>query len=167
VTDRDSFAELVEQIRTDVGAAAGALLALVGSREMLLVADQVHAHAVMWAANLLGDDDRLAAQTVIDLVSVLFPGDADPRTEWWRTPLGQAAARSTGYPSAEAVSYSVAGGMLGCSKQYIGKMVAAGRLHRGPAGGVTMTSVQAVLNKPSSAPAAEARRGGLASDDEP
>lgn len=148
MTDRDVFAELTEQLRDDVGAVAGNLVALLGpSAEPRMLEQLVNARAEMWAANLLGDDDRLAAQTVIDLACVLFPGDAAPGADWWRTPLGQAAARSTGAPAAETVSYSVAGAMLGCSKQYIGKLVGDGRLRRGGNGGVTMTSVRAILNR--------------------
>jgi hypothetical protein len=163
VTDRDAFAELVEQLRADLAAAAGALLALVGpSREMLLVEQQVHSRAEMWASDLLGDDDRLAAQTVIDLVNVLFPGDTGPGSDWWRTPLGQAAARSTGYPGADVVSYSVAGAMLGCSKQYVGKLADAGRLERGSSGGVTTASVRAILKagRGQTAPRKPARQAG-------
>lgn len=163
MTDRDAFADLVEQLQADIGAAAGALLALLGpSGEMLLVEQQVHSHARMWASDLLGDDDRLAAQTVIDLVNVLFPGDTGPGADWWRTPLGQAAARSTGYPDADVVSYSVAGAMLGCSKQYVGKLANAGRLQRGRSGGVTTTSVRAILNadRGQAAPPKPARQAG-------
>jgi hypothetical protein len=146
VTDPGAFTELVEQLRTEVGAAAGGLLALLGqSPEMLLVEQQVHSRAVMWASCLLGDDDRLAAQTVTGLAGVLFPGSTGPAATWWRTPLGRAAARSGGYPGADVVSYSVAGAMLGYSKQYVGKLVAAGRLERGPSGGVTSASVRALL----------------------
>jgi hypothetical protein len=53
-------------------------------------------------------------------------------------------ARSVGHPSAEVVSYSVAGAMLGCTKQYIGKLVKTGRLVAGPSGGVTAESVRAI-----------------------
>jgi hypothetical protein len=148
LADPGAFAALVEQLRADVGAAAGALAALLGPSPGILMAEQqVHDLAPGWAASLLGDNDRLAAQTVIDLVCVLLPGSTGPDTGWRRTPLGQAAPRSTGYPAGETVSYSVAGAMLGCSKQYIGKLVEAGRLTRGDSGGVTSASVAALARQ--------------------
>lgn len=143
--DSGARAELTEQLRADVGAVAVAFVAVLGP-EMRMIEQMVDEYAPMWAEVLLGDDDRLAAQTVIDLACILFPGTTSPDAEWWRTPLGQACARSTGYPAADIVSYSVAGAMLGCSKQYVGKLADAGRLCRGPDGGVTVNSVRAVLN---------------------
>jgi type II secretory pathway pseudopilin PulG len=146
---QDALSGLTAQLRDDVGAIVWGLTALVGPSEAMRAAEQqVQARAAVWAAQLLGDDDRLAAQTVIDLVNVLWPGDGGPPAEWWQTPLGQATARSVGYPGAEVISYSVAGAMLGCTKQYVGKLVAGGRLQRGPAGGVTTGSVRAILTGP-------------------
>jgi hypothetical protein len=146
-------AALAEQLRKDVGAVTWGLTALLGPCEELELVDQrVDARVAMWAATLLGDDDKLAAQTVVDLMAVLWP-NCDPTTDWWRTPLGRAVARSVGHPTADAVSYSIAGAMLGCSKQYVGKLVQAGRLNRGPNGGVTSRSVRAALHAGTVAPA--------------
>jgi hypothetical protein len=141
------FDDLVTQLRTEVGAIAQGLAALIGPSEaMQEVEMRVDSHAVMWASYLLGDDDKLAAQTVIDLANVLFPDDREPQLQWWRTPLGQAVARSMGHPSAEVISYSMAGAMLGCTKQNVAKHVTAGRLERGPDEvGVTSESVRALL----------------------
>jgi hypothetical protein len=148
-------AELIRQLRADVGAVTWRLTVLLGPCEELELVDQrVHASAVVWAASLLGDDDKLAAQTVIDLMMLLWP-NSDPTTDWWRTPLGHAVARSVGHPTAEVVSYSVAGAMLGCTKQNVGKLVQAGRLDRGPNGGVTTQSVRAALHAATAAPLAE------------
>jgi hypothetical protein len=140
-----THAALTEQLRKDVAAVTWGLTALLGPCEELQLVDQrINAHAAMWAAALLGDDDKLAAQTVLDLMAVLW-SNCDPTTDWWRTPLGRAVARSVGHPTADVVSYSVAGAMLGCSKQYVGKLIQAGRLDRGPNGGVTSRSVRATL----------------------
>lgn len=147
MTDPDAaalaaYAELVEQLRTDVGDMVGRLMNLTGpSNEMLLVEQAVHSRATMWASQLLGDDDKVAADTVLDLVHLLWP-HAEPTTEWWRTPLGRAVARSVGHPTADVVSFNIAAAMLQCSRQNISKLVAAGRLHRGPAGGVTTASIR-------------------------
>lgn len=140
-----AFAELVEQLRTDVGDMVGRLMNLTGpSNEMLMVEQAVHARATMWASALVGDDDKVAADTVLDLVNLLWP-HAEPTAEWWRTPLGRAVARSVGHPTAEVVSSTIAAAMLQCTKQNITKLVAAGRLHRGPAGGVTTASIRTEL----------------------
>lgn len=137
---------LADQLRDEVGAIVRSLAALLGpSEQLLMLEQQVESRAAMWASNLLGDDDNLAAETVIDLVNLFFPGDAGPDAGWWRTPLGRAAARSVGFPGADVVSYSVAGAMLGCTKQYIGKLAAAGRLDRGSSGGVTTASIRDFL----------------------
>jgi hypothetical protein len=141
--DLDMHAALTEQLRQDVGAVAAALDALIGTTEMT-AADRVHARAPMWAANLLGGDDKLAAQTVIDVMCVIGADDHQP-IEWWATPLGRAVARSVGHPTADTVSYSVAGAMLGVTKQAIHKMVKSGRLTPGRDGGVTVASVQALI----------------------
>lgn len=131
----------------DPTAVPAATVALVGPDEAVRALEgQVHEMAPMWAAQLLQDeDDKLAAQTVIDLMSALWR-EGEPSTDWWETPLGRAVARSTG-TSLDVVSYSVAGAMLGTSKQYVGKLVGQGRLERGPDGGVTHASVRAHLNK--------------------
>lgn len=150
MADQDTgtaFAELVEQLRTEVGQVVFGLMSLLGPTEdMLLLEQTVDSRAQMWAAALLGDDDHLAAETVTDLVNVLWPR-SEPTPDWWRTPLGRAAARSVGHPGAEVVSYSVAGAMLGCSKQNITKLLAAGRLTKGPTGGVTTASVREELRE--------------------
>lgn len=136
---------LVEQLQTDVGAVGFRLLSLIGSPDEIAHLDQrLEQHAQVWAAELLGDDDRLAAQTAIDLINLLWP-HSDISAEWWSTPLGHATARSVGHPTAEVISYAVAAAMLGCSKQHISKLIEAGRLHRAPSGGVTSASVRSEL----------------------
>jgi hypothetical protein len=102
-----------------------------------------------WAAVLLGDDDQAAALMAIRMVAALYPSDApfDPPAEWWRAPLGQAVLRRAGHPSAEAVSYSVAGAMLGMTRQGVHDLVTRGKLARHPDGGVTVDSVRARRNR--------------------
>ena len=110
---------------------------------------EIAATARDWAAVLLGDDDQAAAHTAIRIVSALYPGDTrfDPPAQWWRTPLGQAVLRRAGHPSAQAVSYSVAGAMLGMTRQGVHDLVTRGKLARHPDGGVTVDSVRARLNR--------------------
>jgi hypothetical protein len=158
VADDEHHSELVTQLRTEVGAIAQGLATLLGPSEAMREVElRVDSYASMWASYLLGDDDKLAAQTVIDLVNVLFPDDREPPRQWWRTPLGRAVARSVGHPNAETVSYSVAGAILRCTKQMVAKHVVAGRLERGPGGGVTAESVRSLLVASGREQAAELR----------
>lgn len=110
---------------------------------------EIAAKSRAWAAQLLGDDDQVAAHTAIRIVSVLYPSDTpfDPPPQWWRTPLGQVVIRRLGHPSAEAVNYSVAGAMLGMTRQGVHDLVTRGKLARHPDGGVSVDSVRARLNR--------------------
>ncbi|KOX25557.1 hypothetical protein ADK67_16855 [Saccharothrix sp. NRRL B-16348] len=100
------------------------------------------------AATIQGDDDAAAVHAIARLIGALYPGDApfDPPADWWRTPLGQVVARRMGHPAARAVSYSVAGAMLGVTKQGVHDLVRRGKLERdSDGGGVTVASVRARL----------------------
>ncbi|HEY7486002.1 MAG TPA: hypothetical protein VH912_16170 [Streptosporangiaceae bacterium] len=109
----------------------------------------MRARAADWADRMLDGDDRVATQTIIRLVSTLYPGDTpfDPPPGWWRTPLGQVTVRRVGHPSARTVSYSVAGAMLGITRQGVHDLVTRGKLARHPDGGVKPESVRARLNQ--------------------
>jgi hypothetical protein len=101
------------------------------------------------AAAMEGDDDAAAVLAIARLIGALYPGDApfDPPADWWRTPLGRVVARRMGHPGARAVSYSVAGAMLGVTKQGVHDLVRRGKLARdSDGGGVTVASVRARLN---------------------
>jgi hypothetical protein len=100
-----------------------------------------------WAAKLLGEDDRAVFGTVMRLIAALYPGDTafDPPIDWWRTPLGQVVIRRVGHPAAESVSLSVAGAMLGMTKQGVHDLVRRGKLTRHEDGGVTTESVRTRL----------------------
>jgi hypothetical protein len=100
-----------------------------------------------WATLLLGDDDQAAVATAARLIATLYPSDTafDPPAQWWQTPLGQVVARRVGHPSTDAVSYSVAGAMLGITRQGVHDLVNRGKLARHPDGGVLVASVRARL----------------------
>lgn len=143
----DEYAALTQQLREDVGAVASALAALAGPADKTWdLVDRIGHLAPAWASQLLGDDDRLAAQTVVDLMPVLWPNGAIP-TAWWSTPIGRAVARSVGHPYTDHVSYSVAGAMLGVTKQSVEKRVRKGTLDRHRDGGVTAASVRRALTE--------------------
>ena len=89
-------------------------------------------------------DDRLAAQTCIDVMAVMWPHAAPEdcgQADWWRTPLGRLCARSLGRDDAESVSHSVAAAMLGVTRSTVSTMVRRGTLDRHPDGGVLRASV--------------------------
>jgi hypothetical protein len=109
----------------------------------------VRTRAETWATRMLDGDDRTAAHTIIRVISTLYPGDTpfDPPAAWWRTPLGQVVVGRVGHPTARAVSYSLAGAMLGITRQGVHDLVTRGKLDRHPEGGVTPESVRARLNR--------------------
>ncbi len=144
--DSTRLADVAEQIRTEIGAVVGAVVALLGPG-FAHVETQIPGASILWAEQLLGDDDKLAGQTVIDLMNVRWPNGDEPPVEWWTTPLGQAVAASVGHPTSDVVTYAVAGAILGCSRQNVQKLVDADKFKRGPDGhGVTRESVRARLN---------------------
>ncbi|ASW56490.1 hypothetical protein CIK06_23510 [Plantactinospora sp. KBS50] len=101
--------------------------------------------AEVWAAQVLGPDERLAAETVRRLVAEIYQsGDVfAPPFEWWRTPFGALVARRFGHPAAEAVSLTVASAMLGITRQGVHDLVRRGKLRRDKAsGGVLVSSVR-------------------------
>lgn len=117
---------------------------LLGSEALIEpVRRRLHADAETWAARLLGADERQAVHTAARLVAALYPGDApfDPPEAWWRTPLGRVVARRVGHPGAERVSFSVAGAMLGITRQGVHDLVTRNKLRRHPDGGVATASV--------------------------
>lgn len=109
----------------------------------------VRAKATRWAALLLGEDDQTAALTAARLIAALYPGDTafEPPADWWRTPFGRVVAHRLGHPSTQAVSYSVAGAMLGITRQGVHDLVSRGKLARHPDGGVLVDSIRARLNR--------------------
>jgi hypothetical protein len=100
-----------------------------------------------WVRDLLGDEGT-ATMTAARLIAALYPGDAafDPPLTWWATPLGRVVAHRVGHPGAVAVPYSVAGAMLGVSRQGVHDLVVRHKLDRHPDGGVRTDSVRARLN---------------------
>ncbi|GAA4610355.1 hypothetical protein GCM10023195_42430 [Actinoallomurus liliacearum] len=102
-----------------------------------------------WADRMLDGDERTATHTIARMMATLYPGDEpfDPPADWWRTPLGQVVVRRVGHPYARAVSYSVAGAMLGITRQGVHDLVTRGKLERHPDGGVTPESVRDRLNR--------------------
>ncbi|MEU3456715.1 hypothetical protein ABZ671_24390 [Micromonospora sp. NPDC006766] len=104
----------------------------------------VHENARTLATTMVGGDDRAAYGAIIRAISTLYPGDGpfDPPLDWWRSPLGQVVARRVGHPTAEAVSYAVAGAMLGITRQGVHDLASRGKLARHPEGGVRSAAVR-------------------------
>lgn len=108
------------------------------------VEKSVAVQAQVWAAQLLGPDDTTATTAIMRLIAALYPSDVafDPPAHWWRTPLGQVVAQRVGHPYAESLPYSVAGSMLGITRQGVHDLVRRNKLSRHPDGGVTAESVR-------------------------
>lgn len=136
---------VVSQIRGELDRAlAGPVGSLLGLDLSQQIADRILVRAPMLAGQLQDADDRLAAQTVIDLMTALWP-HASPEhvghADWWRTPLGRLCARSLGRSDSESVTQHVAGAMLGVTRGTIAQMLARGTLDRHPDGGVLRASI--------------------------
>lgn len=128
-------------------ALVGPVRSLLGFDLADLLTERVEARAPMLAAQLAqDDDDRLAAETVIDLLPAIW-GQADPDPDWWRTPLGRLCARSLGRADAEAVTHSVAAAMLGVHRGTVSQLVHRRTLDRHPDGGITRASVLMRLSR--------------------
>lgn len=109
---------------------------------------RVYGDAEMWAAQLLGRDEDLAQRVALRLIAALYPSDEpfDPPENWWRTPLGRITARRVGHPSRERVSFAVAGGMLGITRQGVHDLAIRNKLWRHPDGGIAVSSIRARLD---------------------
>lgn len=133
------------QLRDELGARLQALGALLGPDMTIAMHEALRMHLPSMAVQLAQDrDDRLAAQTAVDVMCALWT-DSDPPPEWWRTPVGRMVARSVGADETDAVTHSVAAAMLGVPRGSVGTLVHRGQLDRHPAGGVTRGSVLARL----------------------
>lgn len=136
---------LDQQLADDLHVIVGGLGALLGLDVEELLDRRVDEMVPMLAGQLTGDDDRLAAQTVIDLAGAGIIPD-DPDLDWWATPLGRVVACSVGHPSAEVVTRSVAAAMLGVSDGTVSQLVARGALDRVD-GKILAVSVQQRLQR--------------------
>ncbi|WP_067470563.1 hypothetical protein [Nocardia amamiensis] len=141
------FEDVTEQLREALDNRIVGDLQAIGALDLADMARaRIDQAARRFAAALCSDDDSIAAQTVIDLAGVAWPEDPEPG--WWRTPLGLAVGRSVGADTALSVSRSVAGAMLGVTKGTVDSMIArknGSGLERHPDGGITMSSVLALL----------------------
>ena len=137
---------------TETGPLARQLMSIMGNRLLdpleILLDDPVSElrarcewAALQWADRLLGPEANFAIATII---GALYPGDGpfDPPADWWQTPLGRVVLLRMGFPGREAVSYAVAGSMLGVTRQAVHDLVTRGKLARHPDGGVTVTSIR-------------------------
>lgn len=134
--------QLADELDRAIANPAGSLLCLYLGE---LLHDRIGPRADLLADQLCQDgDDRLAAETVIDVMAALWP-HADPEdvgeADWWRTPLGRMCARSLGRGDSDAVTYSIAAAMLGVARGTVSTLVSRGSLDRHPDGGVTRASV--------------------------
>ncbi|GIJ78398.1 hypothetical protein SAMN05443287_10110 [Micromonospora phaseoli] len=104
----------------------------------------VHEQAHSWATTMVSGGDQAAYGVIVRAISTLYPSDGpfNPPLDWWRTPLGQIVARRVGHPTAESVSYAVAGAMLGITRQGVHDLASRGKLARHAEGGVLSAAVR-------------------------
>ncbi|MFB6397620.1 hypothetical protein [Polymorphospora lycopeni] len=138
--------ELVEQLvrLIDIRLLDPLEILLDGDDAVAALREIVRSRARSWATQMLGDDHRVAVGAIVRAISTLYPGDSpfDPPLDWWRSPLGQVVAGRMGHPTAQSVSYAVAGAMLGITRQGVHDLVSRGKLARHPEGGVLPASVR-------------------------
>lgn len=132
--------DLERQIADRLKAISWRLGPLLGLDIVDTLDERINTRAPMLAAQLTGGDDNVTAETVIDLMAVLWP-DSDPPSGWWQTPLGRAVAMSGGIDGSAAVTVTVASAMLGVTKGRVTQLADAGKLDRHPDGGITRLSV--------------------------
>lgn len=134
------------QLLDEVGARVSALGALLGPDMAMRLDRAVTARVATWAAQMCQEeDDRLAAQTVIDVMCVLWT--TDPPHNWWPTPLGRVVARSLATDDTETVSQSVAAEMLGVHRGTVAQMAFRGTLDQHSDGSVLRSAVFARLGR--------------------
>lgn len=127
------------------GMLVGPVRCLLGLDLADMVEERIASRAPLLAGQLCQDqDDRLAAEAVIDVMGALWPhGSPEHVGEagWWQSPLGRMCARSLGRTDSEAVTQHVAASMLGITRGSISVMLTRGTLDRHPDGGVLRASV--------------------------
>lgn len=132
---------LAIQIEDELDAIVWSLVTLIGPDVADLLDGRSQSAAERMAAQLWGDDEHVAAQTVIDLAAAgTIPDDPDP--DWWASPLGRVTARSVGHDSAEAVTQYEAGARLGISQTRVAQLLREHKLDRHPDGGVDVASIR-------------------------
>ncbi|GAB7039184.1 hypothetical protein JCM9533A_30340 [Catenuloplanes niger JCM 9533] len=133
---RDAAARLFDPLDRLLGPDGAGPPASASLRGRLEIAAEV------WAAQVLGPDERLAAETAFRLVAEIYRTDDvfAPPHDWWRTPFGALVVRRFGHPAAEAVSLAVASAMLGITRQGVHDLVKRGKLRRAESGGGVLVS---------------------------
>lgn len=129
-----------DQAASEVGAAVWRLAPFLGADRILDLQRDAEQRARSHAHQLADlDDDDVAAEAALDLLSALW-GTQPPPVDWWRTPLGRAVATVAGHGD-ERVTKTVAAAMLGVTPGRVTQLLAAGKLDGHPDGGVTAVSV--------------------------
>ncbi|MDL4813626.1 hypothetical protein [Actinomadura opuntiae] len=135
--------QLVAEIEARFLAPLDALLD--GTEPLAVLRRRLDADAQMWATRMLGPDEAQARSAAAQVLAVVRPFDPPP--DWWGTPFGRVVLRLIGHPARESVSRSVAGAMLGITRQGVQDLVNRGKLTRHPDGGVSVASIRARANR--------------------
>ncbi|MFB4300088.1 hypothetical protein [Actinomadura sp. NTSP31] len=137
------YRQLVAEIEARFLAPLDALLD--GAEPLAALRRRLDADAQVWATRLLGPDEALARSAAARFLAAAGPFDPPP--DWWGTPFGRVVLRLIGHPGRESVSRSVAGAMLGITRQGVQDLVNRGKLARHPDGGVSVASIRDRANR--------------------
>lgn len=141
----DLVAQVAEQLRHELGAAAHGIGVIAGPDAAIAWEQTILARCDHLARQLVESEPAEVAEVVIDVMTVLWPHTGPERCgqpEWWTSPVGRLCAQSLRSSASDGeVTHAVAAAMLGVTRGAVGTMVHRGTLDRGPAGGVTASSV--------------------------
>lgn len=151
--DRD---DTTTQLITELGGVARAVADVLGPDLHQIIEARLDHRCAVLAAELASDDDRLAAEAALTVMTCRWPDGSAPPPEWWNTPLGVAVARAGGDTTTESLTQTVAAAMLGVTRSTVATMLhradagrgGSGGLRRHPDGGVDRDSVMTRLARP-------------------
>lgn len=139
-----------------IDARAKALAAAIPALAGTLASIDPHDHANRLVGHLTSHDAGDANDAARVVLNLAWPC-SEPPPEWSATPLGRLVVLASPRSS---VPLSVAGRVLGVSRQRAGRLAQSGRLTRHPAGGVTLESLRALAEtRACPAPATESPEG--------
>ena len=85
---------LSAQLRDELGGVARAIGDVLGTDVLQVMFDRLSRVCDELADDLYSGDERLVSDAVQAVLAARWPEDTEPPAWWWRTPVGQIAARS-------------------------------------------------------------------------
>lgn len=132
------------QLAEELGARSRAWLGVLGVGVLDAMLEEIPRAVHTLTAELCGENDHVAAEAALTIMTVLSPSGSSPELSWWRTPLGRAVARASGADE-QTVTRSQAAAMLGVSDGTVAQWGHRGTLERDENGRIKRASVFARL----------------------